>query len=63
MRQHSPASRKSDKACIRERVRAGFAAIKRGEYTDCVGREGLGQLAAGVKSRGRELLADRRPKA
>ena len=47
------------KASIRERARAGFAAIERGEYTDYVGREGLAQLAAGVKSRGRKLLGER----
>lgn len=40
-----------EKASIRERALAGFAAIERGEYTDYVGREGLGHLAAGVKSR------------
>lgn len=48
---------------IRERVQAGFVAIERGEYTDYVGRQGLGHLAAGVKSRGRKLLADRVPRA
>ena len=48
-----------EKASVRERVQAGFAAIERGEYSDYVGREGLGHLAAGVKSRGRKLLADR----
>jgi putative addiction module CopG family antidote len=48
-----------EKASIRQRVLSGFAAIERGEYTDYVGREGLGQLAAGVKSRGRKLLAGR----
>lgn len=51
------------RASIRERVRAGFAAIERGEYTDYVGREGLGRLAAGVKSHGRKLLTGRAPKA
>jgi putative addiction module CopG family antidote len=53
----------ADKASICERVQAGFAAIERGEYTDYVGRAGLGQLAAGVKSRGRKLLAGRAPEA
>jgi putative addiction module CopG family antidote len=53
----------ADKDTIRERVHAGFAAIERGEYTDYVGREGLGNLAAGVKSRGRKLLAGAAPKA
>ena len=47
----------ADKAVIRERIRAGFAAIERGEYTDYVGREGLAELAAAVKSRGRKRLA------
>ena len=50
-------------ASICERAQAGFAAIERGEYTDYVGREGLGILARGVKSRGRNLLAGRAPKA
>ena len=53
----------ADRASIRERARAGFAAIERGEYTDYIGREGLAQLAAGVKSRGRKFLADRTRKA
>jgi putative addiction module CopG family antidote len=52
-----------DKASIRQRAEAGFAAIERGEYTDYVGREGLGHLAAEVKSRGRKLLAGRASKA
>src|SRR6185503_6275418 len=30
-----------EKAALRERARAGFAAIERGEYTDYTGREGL----------------------
>ena len=46
-------------ASIEARARAGFAAIERGEYTEYVGREGLADLAAGVKSRGRRLLAER----
>jgi antitoxin ParD1/3/4 len=53
----------ADKASIRQRAQAGFAAIERGEYTDYVGRAGLGHLGAGVKSRGRKLLADRASKA
>jgi putative addiction module CopG family antidote len=53
----------ADRVAIRERVKAGFLAIERGEYTDYVGREGLGHLAARVKSRGRKLLADRVPGA
>jgi hypothetical protein len=48
---------------IRNKVKAGFAAIKRGEYTDYVRRKGLGHLAAGVRSRGRKLLAETAPKA
>ncbi len=52
-----------EKASLRERALAGFAAIERGEYTGYVGREGLGRLAAGVKSRGRRLLAERSPRA
>ena len=51
----------ADKSSIRDRAQAGFAAIERGEYTVYVGREGLGHLAAGVKSRGRKLLAGRAP--
>ena len=53
----------ADRASVRQWVHAGFAAIERGEYTDYVGREGLGHLAAGVKSRGRKLLAGRASKA
>jgi hypothetical protein len=52
---------RAEKAAIRDRARAGLAAIERGEYTDYVGRGGLAKLAAGVKSRGRKLLADRAP--
>jgi putative addiction module CopG family antidote len=52
-----------EKASIRERVLAGFAAIERGEYTDYVGRDGLRHLAAGVKSRGRKLRAGTAPRA
>ena len=48
-----------EKTTLRERARAGFAAIERGEYTDYMGREGLARLAAGVKSRGRKLLAEK----
>jgi putative addiction module CopG family antidote len=53
----------ANKASLRERARAGFVGIERGEYTDYVGREGLAALAAGVKSRGRSLLAGRARKA
>jgi putative addiction module CopG family antidote len=52
----------ADRASIRERTQAGFAAIERGEYTEYAGREGLGHFAALVKSRGRTLLAGRAPK-
>ena len=38
-------------------IREGFAAIERGEYTDYFGREGLRNLAANVKERGRKRLA------
>ena len=42
---------------LKRQVRDGFAAIGRGEYTDYAGREGLNQLAAAVKARGRKRLA------
>ena len=42
---------------IRLRVRASIEEIKRSEFTDYIGREGLEGLAAGVKARGRGLLA------
>ena len=45
-----------EKVSMRDRVRARFAAIERGEYTDYAGRAGLAQLAAAVKSRGRKSL-------
>jgi hypothetical protein len=41
---------------VRACVRAGIDQIKRGEYTTYVGREGLKELSAGVKERGRRLL-------
>jgi hypothetical protein len=41
---------------IRQRVRASIEAVEQGEYTDYSGREGLHELAAGVKARGRALL-------
>ena len=53
----------AEAASLNERIRAGFAAIERGEFTDYVGREGLADLAAGVKARGRKLLAAKRSKA
>jgi antitoxin ParD1/3/4 len=48
---------------LHKRVRAGFAAIEQGEFTEYIGREGLAELAADVKSRGRKLLSDRSRKA
>lgn len=42
---------------IRERVRSGLESIKRGEYTEYEGPEGLKRLADGVKARGRRFLA------
>jgi antitoxin ParD1/3/4 len=47
---------------IRARVRAGMEEVERGEYTRYSGREGLKALSAGVKARGRELLARKRTK-
>jgi putative addiction module CopG family antidote len=43
-------------ALVTGRVREGFAAIGRGEYTDYIGREGLDRLGAEVKVRGRKRL-------
>lgn len=43
---------------IRQRVRAGIASIDRGEFTAYEGRAGLASLTAGVKARGRKLLAE-----
>jgi antitoxin ParD1/3/4 len=42
---------------IRQRVRAGLESIERGEYVEYEGRDGLRELAEGVKARGRKLLA------
>jgi antitoxin ParD1/3/4 len=42
---------------IRQRVQASIEAIDAGEYTEYEGREGLRNLAAGVKARGRKHLA------
>ncbi len=53
----------AERTSIRERVRAGFAAIERGEYSDYTGRHGLARLAAAVKSRGRKRLAEKTRKA
>jgi putative addiction module CopG family antidote len=44
-------------ALVNRRVRRGFAAIERGEYTDYIGLDGLDRLAAEVKARGRKRLA------
>jgi antitoxin ParD1/3/4 len=41
---------------IRDRVRASIRAIEAGEFQEYEGREGLRQLAEGVKQRGRKLL-------
>src|SRR5260370_1462185 len=42
---------------IRRPVRAGIESIDAGKYTEYEGREGLKELADGVKARGRKLLA------
>src|ERR1700682_3147504 len=42
---------------IRRRVRAGIESIDAGRYTEYDGRDGLKELADGVKARGRKLLA------
>jgi antitoxin ParD1/3/4 len=42
---------------IRKRVLGGIESIDAGEYKDYEGREGLAELAAGVKTRGRKILA------
>jgi antitoxin ParD1/3/4 len=41
---------------IRRRVRAGIESIESGKYSEYEGREGLKELAEGVKARGRKLL-------
>jgi putative addiction module CopG family antidote len=46
-----------ERKLVNLRVREGLAAIERGEYTDYVGRDGLDQLAASVKTAGRKHLA------
>jgi putative addiction module CopG family antidote len=48
---------------IRQRVRASIEAIDAGECTEYEGREGLKNLADGVKARGRKVLAQQGPKA
>src|SRR3989441_12966288 len=42
---------------IRRRVQAGIESIEAGEFSEYEGREGLTELAAEVKARGRKLLA------
>jgi antitoxin ParD1/3/4 len=44
---------------IRRRVRAGIESIDAGKYTEYDGREGLKELADGVKARGRRKLPAR----
>jgi hypothetical protein len=41
---------------IRLKVQRGIADIERGDYTDYVGRAGLGRLTEDVIARGRERL-------
>lgn len=47
---------------IRDRVRASIRAIEAGEFQEYEGREGLQQLAEGVKQRGRKLLQQESPR-
>ena len=47
----------SQSETIRRRVLAGIESIESGRYKNYQGREGLRELAAGVKARGRALLA------
>lgn len=42
---------------IRQRVRASIQGLEAGKFVEYEGREGLKQLADGVKTRGRKLLA------
>ena len=42
---------------IRRRVRAGIESIGGGNYVEYEGREGLKNLAEGIKAKGRKLLA------
>lgn len=48
---------------IKQRVRASVESVERGEYVDYVGLEGLRELAAGVKARGRMVLAQETKKS
>ena len=41
---------------IRQRVRAGIAAIEAGRFKEYEGRQGLNKLAGDVKARGRKFL-------
>ncbi len=43
---------------IRRRVLESIGEIERGEYAEYEGRAGLARLSAGVKARGRRLLAE-----
>ncbi len=43
---------------IKKRVLEGIFEIERGEYTEYEGRAGLAKLSAGIKARGRRLLAE-----
>ena len=43
---------------IRKRVLEGIAEIERGEYTEYEGSAGLARLTAGIKARGRRMLAE-----
>jgi len=43
---------------IRRRVLESIGEIERGEYSVYEGREGLAKLSAGIKVRGRRLLAE-----
>jgi putative addiction module CopG family antidote len=46
-----------EEEAIRRRVWESIAEIDRGEYTEYEGREGVAKLTAGIKARGRKLLA------
>jgi hypothetical protein len=49
-----------DLETVRDRVRTGIEEIQHGEFTDYVGREGLSELTASTKTRGREAVAKRK---
>ncbi len=44
---------------IRRKVRSGILAINSGKFKEYDGREGLSELTASVKSRGRKLISSR----